>query len=80
MELKNPGTPETHNGQASSADTTSSNQTSADELRAEETSEMKKWAEAFKVEKPIPQDLLPILSKNEVKQMEIVMKNMNLRR
>jgi hypothetical protein len=48
--------------------------------RASDVDEMKQWAEGFKVNKPIPNDLLPILAKDGAKQMEIVMKNMSLGR
>jgi hypothetical protein len=46
--------------------------------RASDVDEMKQWAQGFKVNKPIPVDLLPILARDNVKQMEIVMKNMSL--
>jgi hypothetical protein len=41
---------------------------------------MKRWAEDLKINKPIPKDLLPILAKDDDKQMEILMKNKNLGR
>jgi hypothetical protein len=46
--------------------------------RASDVDEMKQWAQGFKVNKPIPVDLLPTLAKDNAKQMEIVMKNMSL--
>jgi hypothetical protein len=48
-------------------------------IRASDVNELKQWAEGFKINKPIPIDLLPILAKNDAKQMEIVMKNVSLR-
>jgi hypothetical protein len=48
-------------------------------ILASDVNEMKQWAEGFKINKPIPIDLLPILVKNGAKQMEIVMKNVSLR-
>ncbi|KAF1835859.1 hypothetical protein BDW02DRAFT_481004, partial [Decorospora gaudefroyi] len=49
-------------------------------LRAEECKEMKRWAEGFRVNRPIPKDLLPILAKGDDKQMEIFLRNMSLGR
>jgi hypothetical protein len=46
--------------------------------RASDVDEMKQWAQGFKVNKPIPVDLLPTLAKDNAKQIEIVMKNMSL--
>jgi hypothetical protein len=47
-------------------------------MRALEHSEMKQWAEGLKIKKPISRDLLPILAKDDDKQMEILMKNTSL--
>lgn len=46
--------------------------------RANDHEEMRQWAISLKINKLIPMDLLPILAKDNAKQMEIVMKNMNL--
>jgi hypothetical protein len=51
-----------------------------DNARAHETSEMKQWAQELSLNKPIPKDLLPLLAKDDAKQMEIVLKNMSLDR
>jgi hypothetical protein len=48
------------------------------EMRASKTNEMRQWAEGYKVNKPIPSDLLLLLAKDEAKQMKLVMKNMSL--
>ncbi|KAH7081042.1 hypothetical protein FB567DRAFT_449165 [Paraphoma chrysanthemicola] len=45
-----------------------------------EVAEMKQWAESLEVNAPIPRDLLPLLAKDDVKQMEIVMREMSLGR
>jgi hypothetical protein len=45
-----------------------------------EVSEMKTWAENFKLSTPIPQDLVPLLAKDDGKQLEIVMNNVSLGR
>jgi hypothetical protein len=59
---------------------TSHNPTSsfAQQCRAIETAEMRKWAEDFKLNNSIPKDILPLLAKDDAKQLEIVMKNMSL--
>jgi hypothetical protein len=54
--------------------------TLVDNARAHETSEMKQWAQELNVNKPIPKDLLPLLAKDDAKQMGIVLKNMSLDR
>jgi hypothetical protein len=41
---------------------------------------MKQWAQELSVNKPIPKDLLPLLAKDDAKQMGIVLKNVNLDR
>jgi hypothetical protein len=41
---------------------------------------MKQWAQELRVNKPIPKDILPLLAKDDAKQMEIVLKNMSLDR
>jgi len=46
--------------------------------RAREVSEMKQWAENLKLGAPIPRDLLPLLAKDDAKQLEIVLRNMRL--
>jgi hypothetical protein len=48
--------------------------------RACETSEIKKWAQELRLDKPLPRGLLPLLAKDDAKQMEIVLKNMSLDR
>lgn len=50
----------------------------AQSYRAQETSEMRQWAENLKLNKPIPRDLLPLLAKDGAKQLEIVMKHMHI--
>ncbi|KAF2683580.1 hypothetical protein K458DRAFT_389500 [Lentithecium fluviatile CBS 122367] len=40
--------------------------------------ELKEWGERFKLERPIPKDILPFLAKGEGKQMEIAMKSVRL--
>jgi hypothetical protein len=52
--------------------------TNHQQKRANKTSEMRQWAEGYKVNKPIPSDILPLLAKDEAKQMELGMKNMSL--
>ncbi|EAT90465.1 hypothetical protein HBI56_049860 [Parastagonospora nodorum] len=51
---------------------------SAQSYRAQETSEMRRWAETLKLNKPIPRDVLPLLAKDGAKQLEIVMKHMHI--
>jgi hypothetical protein len=51
---------------------------SRDRNRATEVSEMKAWAEHTKVDMPIPRDLLPLLARDDVKQIEIVMRHVGL--
>ncbi|KAF1943930.1 hypothetical protein EJ02DRAFT_452964 [Clathrospora elynae] len=51
----------------------------ADGIRAKDLSEMRQWSEGITINKPIPRDLLPILAKDDAKQLEIIMKNMSLR-
>jgi hypothetical protein len=46
--------------------------------RATEVREMKAWAKDTKVDMPIPRDLLPLLARDDVKQMEIVMRHVGL--
>jgi hypothetical protein len=48
--------------------------------RAAQLNEMKYWAISFTVNKRVPRDLLPILTRDEAKQMEILMGNMTLER
>jgi hypothetical protein len=50
----------------------------AQQCCAIETGEMRKWAKNLKLNNPIPKDLLPLLAKDDAKQLEIVMKNMSL--
>ncbi|KAH7066786.1 hypothetical protein BKA63DRAFT_127900 [Paraphoma chrysanthemicola] len=45
-----------------------------------EVAEMKQWAERVKVNAPMPRDLLPLLAKDDAKQMEFVMRQMSLER
>lgn len=47
-------------------------------VRASEMSEMRQWAKELRVNKPIPKDLLPLLAKDNAKQLEIVLNNMSL--
>jgi hypothetical protein len=67
------------------ATTPASNPVTTDESlkqanRASTVNEMKQWAEDFKINKPIPRDLVLLLAKDGVKQLEIVMKNVILER
>jgi hypothetical protein len=45
---------------------------------ATEVAEMKQWVESIKLNTPIPRDLLPLLAKDDAKQMEIVLRHMSL--
>jgi hypothetical protein len=46
--------------------------------RQKEIYEMKQWAENLRLNTPLPRDLLPLLSKDGAKQMEILLTNMSL--
>ncbi|KAF2828071.1 hypothetical protein CC86DRAFT_381033 [Ophiobolus disseminans] len=46
--------------------------------RASQVREMKQWAENLRLGVPIPRDLLPLLAKDDAKQMEIVLRNLRL--
>lgn len=46
--------------------------------RAMEMRNMKQWSESIQIGSPIAKDLLPILAKDDVKQIELVMKTMGL--
>ncbi|KAH7401217.1 hypothetical protein BKA66DRAFT_405370 [Pyrenochaeta sp. MPI-SDFR-AT-0127] len=48
------------------------------QARATEMRDLKQWSDSIQIITPIPKDLLPILAKDEVKQMEIVLKTMKL--
>jgi hypothetical protein len=50
------------------------------QARQKEVSEMKQWAQRFKLDTPIPRDVLSLMAKHDVEQVEIVMKNMSLGR
>jgi hypothetical protein len=52
----------------------------SDQERVAELKEMKQWAQQLNINNPIPKDLLPILAKDDNKQMEILMKNTSLGR
>jgi hypothetical protein len=75
------GTPAVTNGTSHCQNATASHRRDhVDTVRACETSEMKQWAQELRVNKPIPKDILPLLAKDDAKQMEIVLKNMSLDR
>lgn len=44
----------------------------------EEIEEMKEWAKGTKINAPIPRDLLPLLTKDPAKQIELAMDHMDL--
>jgi hypothetical protein len=52
----------------------------SDQMRAAKLTEMKQWAKSFTINKPVPQDLLPLLTKDDTKQVEIMMRNTSLER
>lgn len=41
---------------------------------------MRQWAKDFKINKPIPRDIVPLLAKDEATQLEIMMNNVSLGR
>ncbi|KAF1914585.1 hypothetical protein BDU57DRAFT_578937 [Ampelomyces quisqualis] len=46
--------------------------------RANETREMRQWAERLELTTQVPQDILHLMAREDGKQMEIMMKNMGL--
>ena len=48
--------------------------------RAATIEELKQWGNSFQLKTPIPADIVPILARDEVKQIEIQMKNVRLER
>ena len=46
--------------------------------RSDIDKDLKMWSQTFKINRPLPKDLLPLLSKDEDKQLEIFLNNVQL--
>lgn len=48
------------------------------EKKARTLDKLKQWGKNFKLQTTIPRDILPLLAKGDAKQLELVMKGMDL--